>query len=87
MQNVRMEPPCHDILHFAFYNFHFAVNMEGESPAEPSGLDTGDHRVPDAQPVARGLKPVNVHVHVHDGMIICSQLLRVRVGVNADLGD
>jgi len=31
---------------------------EGEAPAEPSGLDTGDHPVPDTRPVARGLKPV-----------------------------
>jgi len=79
MQNVRMEPPCLDIVPFAFCNFHFALSMEGESPAEPSGLDTGDHPVPDAQPVARGLKPVHVdvHVHVHDETSIHSQLPRV----------
>jgi len=78
MQNVRMEPPCLDIVHYAFCISHFALNMEGESPVEPSCLDCGDHPVPDARPVARGLKPVhvNVYVHVPDGMTIYSQLLR-----------
>jgi len=53
MQNVRMEPPCLDILHSAFCIFHFAVNMGGESPGEPSCLDTGDHPVPDPKPEVR----------------------------------
>jgi len=61
-----MEPPCLDILHFAFYSFHFALNMEGESLAEPSGLDTGDHPVPDPKPAARSPIPVHVDVDVHD---------------------
>jgi len=62
-QNVRMEPPCLGILHFAFCLFHFALNMEGESPTEPSCLDSGDDPVPDPKPAARSPMPVHVDDH------------------------
>jgi len=76
-----MEPPCLDIVPFAFCIFHFALNMGGESSAELSCLDTGDDPVPAVQLTVQSpsTSTSTSTSTTTNGVTICSRLPRVWV--------